>query len=211
MALILNQTDPEVFEQTGRADAETLATMVEPGATAVDLGCGIGRVARYLAPHCGRLWAVDASSTMLSLARSRLGALPNVEFALCEETSVPAVPDSSVDLVYGLLVLQHLEREDAFQLMREARRMLKPTGRALFTFPNIMSDPYLDAFIAYVDAGEVTNRSRARFYTPQEVHRLLPAAGLAIESIEEGVEIWARCRPDDGQGAGAQAWSTARP
>ncbi|MBW3547508.1 MAG: class I SAM-dependent methyltransferase [Actinobacteria bacterium] len=155
----------------------------------LDLGCGIGRVARYVAPRCELLWAVDASEQMLTMARRRLGDLPNVRYERCLDNAVPVVPDASVDLAYSVLVLQHLEREDAFQLLRDLRRMVRPGGVAWLTFPNLLSDEYLSAFLAYVDQGQMANRCRARFYTPQEVERLLPAAGFEVEELDAGVEI----------------------
>jgi ubiquinone/menaquinone biosynthesis C-methylase UbiE len=73
MGLILNETDREVFEASGRTQAdEILRPLIEPEDTVLDLGCWIGRVARYVAPWCGRLWAVDASPEMLDLAQQRL-------------------------------------------------------------------------------------------------------------------------------------------
>jgi hypothetical protein len=74
--------------------------------------------------------------------------------------------------------------------------MLRPdTGRAYLTFPNLLSDTYLDAFVAYAEAGYGDHAARARFYTPQEVGRILPAAGLRPESLEGEVEIVAIAAP----------------
>ena len=131
---------------------------------------------------------------MLELARGHLAGESNVRFALCVDTAVPSVPDASVDLAYALLVLQHLEREDAFVLLEELRRVLRPEGRLIVTFPNLLSDTYLDAFLRYAHSGEVANPARARMYTPEEVVRVLTAAGFATE-LDAGVEIWADCRP----------------
>lgn len=192
--LIFNDPDPETFERSGQADAERLMPLISASSVVLDLGCGIGRVARYVAPLCATIWAVDASETMLSHARSRLAALSNVRYARCDGTRMPDVPSGSVDVAYSLLVLQHLEREDAFALLRDLRRVLRTDGRAYLTFPNLLSDPYLECFLNYVEGGEVTNPARARLYTPQEVERILPAAGFAVESIEPGVEIVACCR-----------------
>ena len=192
--LIFNDPDPDTFERSGQADAERLAPLISSSDVVLDLGCGIGRVARYVAPLCATIWAVDASETMLSHARSRLGALSNVRYARCEGTRIPEIASASVDVAYSLLVLQHLEREDAFALLRDVHRVLRTDGRAYLTFPNLLSDPYLDCFLTYVEGGEVTNPVRARLYTPQEVERILPAAGFAVESIEPGVEIVACCR-----------------
>jgi SAM-dependent methyltransferase len=197
---ILNDADPEAFDRSGREAAGRLAPHLAPDAVALDLGCGIGRVALHTAPLCRRLWAVDASPLMLRYARRRLAGCGNVSFARSRGTAVPDVPDASVDLVYSLLTLQHLEREDAFLLMEDARRMLRPGGVAYLTFPNLLSDTYLQAFLGYARGGQSGHRARARFYTPQEVERILPVAGLPIVSLEVATEIVAVCRVSSDSG-----------
>jgi ubiquinone/menaquinone biosynthesis C-methylase UbiE len=194
MDQILNISDPETFEEAGRYDAERLRPHISPTDTVLDLGCGIGRVTRYVAPLCREIWAVDVSETMLRFARERLAELPNVRLLIGRGTSLPELETASIDFVYSLLTLQHVEREHAFRLLRELRRVLRDGGRAFLTFPNLLSDEYLKAFLHYVDVDEVGNPARARFYTPQEVERLLPVAGLEIEQLDAGVEIIATCR-----------------
>lgn len=194
IAVIYNTDSIESFEEGGRKDAEALADYFTADSTVLDLGCGIGRVARNVSTGCRTLWAVDASERMLALAAEYLVDRPNVRFARCLDTDVPDVPDASVDLAYSLLVLQHLEREDAFRLLRELVRVLRPGAMAYLTFPNLLTDPYLEAFLAYVDSGEVANPIRARFYTPEEVRRLLPAAGFEVVEIQPGTEIVAIVR-----------------
>lgn len=194
MHQILNVSDPEAFEAAGRYDAERLGPFIEPTDTVVDLGCGIGRVTRYVAPLCSEIWAIDVSETMLRFARQRLSQQPNVRFLLGRGTALPEIETGSVDFAYSLLTLQHVEREHAFRLLRELRRVLRDRGRAYLSFPNLLSDEYLQAFLHYVEVDEVRNPARARFYTPQEVERLLPAAGLEIEGLDAGVEIVATCR-----------------
>jgi ubiquinone/menaquinone biosynthesis C-methylase UbiE len=196
MDQILNVSDPEAFEAAGRNDAARLTPFISRTDTVLDLGCGIGRVTRYVAPLCREIWAVDVSETMLRFARERLAQLPNVRFLVGRGTALPELETGSMDFVYSLLTLQHVEREHAFKLLRELRRVLKDGGRAFLTFPNLLSDEYLRAFLHYVEVDEVGNPARARFYTPQEVERLLPAAGLEIEQLDAGVEIVATCRAD---------------
>jgi hypothetical protein len=91
--------------------------------------------------------------------------------------------------VYSVLVLQHVEREDAFCMLRDVRRVLRPGGVAYLTFPNILDDGYLSAFVQYAETGEVANVARARFYTPAEVERLVTAAGFVEVSVAEGPDI----------------------
>ena len=194
MQLVLNESDPDIFEASGRRQAEeVLCPRIAATDVVLDLGCGIGRVARYVAGCCGRLWAVDASERMLSLARERLAGLPNIDFARSEGTTIPAIGSGSVDFAYSVLTLQHLEREDAFLLLREVRRVLRPGGAAYLTFPNLLSDVYLNAFREYAERGEVSNAARARFYTPEEVRRILPAAGFDVVELRAGVEIEVDC------------------
>jgi ubiquinone/menaquinone biosynthesis C-methylase UbiE len=180
MDQILNVSDPEAFDAAGRPDAQKLAQYIGPTDTVLDLGCGIGRVTRYVAPLCREIWAVDASETMLGFARERLADVPNVRFLLGRGTSLPELESASIGFAYSLLTLQHIEREHAFILLHEVRRVLRDTGQAYLTFPNLLSDEYLRAFLRYVDVDEVGNPPRARIYTPQEVERLLPVAGLHL-------------------------------
>jgi ubiquinone/menaquinone biosynthesis C-methylase UbiE len=194
MQLVLNETDLDIFEESGRRQAEDLlCPRIRRTDVVMDLGCGIGRVARYVAQCCESLWAVDASETMLRLARERLHGLANVSFARSEGTEIPSIESGSVDFVYSILTLQHLEREDAFLLLRDTHRVLRIGGSAFFTFPNLLSDVYLNAFLAYAEGGEVANPVRARFYTPEEVRRLLPAAGFDLVNLSVGVEIEVDC------------------
>jgi ubiquinone/menaquinone biosynthesis C-methylase UbiE len=194
MDQILNNPNPEEFDAAGRRDAEErIGPLLEPTDTVLDLGCGIGRVTRYVAPMCREIWAVDASETMLGYARERLASLPNVRFALSEGLRFAEVPTATVDVAYSLLTLQHVEREHAFRLLRELHRVLRPGGSAFLTFPNLLSEQYLDAFLYYVEVDEVGNPARARFYTPEEVGRLLPAAGFEVRRLVAENEIFATC------------------
>lgn len=195
MMSIFNTDDLESFERGGRQDAERIASYIGPASVVLDLGCGSGRVGKHLAPKCGRLWEVDASARMLEIASQRLAGLDNVSFARCHDTRIPDVPNGSVDCVFSFLVLQHLEREDAFLLLKEVRRIIKPDGVVLLTFPNLLSDVYLDSFVRDATMGGLANPVRARIYTPQEVERLLPAAGFSVDELTAETEIRAVCRP----------------
>lgn len=200
---ILAEEDAARFEASGRADAEQVGRLVHPDATVLDLGCGIGRVARYMADRCRLLWASDASPVMLEMAAQRLGDRPNVRLVQSRDVAIPEIPDHSVDVAYSILVLQHLEREDAFLVLRELRRVLRPGGAAYLTFPNLLSDAYLRIFLDGVAARAVANAARTRIYTPEEVTRLLPAAGLRVEGLRAEQEIIVVCRPGlDDQGHG---------
>jgi ubiquinone/menaquinone biosynthesis C-methylase UbiE len=195
MDLILTNADAETFDRAGKRDGEEiLGPFVQPDDVVLDLGCGIGRVVKYVAPQCREVWAVDASEKMLEMGRRRLSELGNVRFTLCTGTAFPDVPNAAIDFAYSLLTLQHVEREHAFMLLRELRRVVRPGGQAYLTFPNLLSDGYFRHFLQYVDTDETWNPARVRFYTPQEVERIVPETGFELVSVEAHGEIVVTCR-----------------
>jgi SAM-dependent methyltransferase len=105
-----------------------LLAACDPSWTVADLGCGTGRTAAALAPFVRHVVAVDASAEMLGGARERLEGTPNVDL---REGTLEAVPvaDGTVDLALLVLVLHHVA--DPAAVLREARRVLAPGGRAL--------------------------------------------------------------------------------
>ncbi len=206
---IYNTESLSEFEEGGRQDAKRLAAFFDTGSTVLDLGCGAGRIALYVAEQCSKLWAVDVSPAMLKLASARLAHRSNVRYAQCLETRFPDVPDGSVDFAYSILVLQHVEREDAYRLMSELLRVLRPGASAYLTFPNFLSDEYLRSFLHYVEQGEVANPARARFYTPQELERLIPAVGFELVDLRPGTEIAVTVRKPEREADSRAAEPTA--
>ena len=105
-----------------------LVAACDPSWTVADLGCGTGRTAGALAPFVRQVVAVDASAAMLGAARERLQGTPNVDL---REGTLEAVPvaDGTVDLALLVLVLHHVG--DPAAVLKEARRVLAPGGRAL--------------------------------------------------------------------------------
>lgn len=107
---------------------EALLALLDPDATVVDLGCGTGNVAVLLAPHVGRVIAVDREPQMLEAARTRLGDAKNIEFRQGDLLALP-LDDGCADFVIVVLVLHHLE--EPLAAVREAARVLRPGGRLL--------------------------------------------------------------------------------
>jgi len=102
----------------------------DPGDRILEVGCGGGHVLR-LFPEC-RLTGVDVSGAMLRKAEANLCGLSAT--LLKGELFKLGLPDASFDRIICSEVLEHVV--DPADLLREMRRLLHPTGRAVLTFPN---------------------------------------------------------------------------
>ncbi len=102
----------------------------------LELGCGAGNLSVELLRRGARLTAIDISPGMVDLARSRAGGASSFVVAPAEETGLPS---ASFDRVVGKWVLHHV---DVAATAREAHRLLRPGGRAVF-FENQDRNPLL--------------------------------------------------------------------
>lgn len=98
------------------------------GLSVLDLGCGTGRHALWLGAAGARVTAVDFSEGMLSEARRKLGASA-VRFLVHDLHQPLPFEAVAFDRIVSGLVLEHLS--DLGAVFAEARRVLRPGGRAL--------------------------------------------------------------------------------
>jgi ArsR family transcriptional regulator len=112
----------------GDVSLRALAGLLDDEWTVADLGCGTGAMTAMLAPHVKNVIGVDASDEMLAAARTRVGALKNVELRRGTLEALP-IEDASVDAATLMLVLHHLPAPA--HALAEAARILKPGSRLL--------------------------------------------------------------------------------
>ena len=129
----------------------------------LDLGCGTGRHSLWLAAAGASVTAVDFSAGMMEKARAKPGA-ERVRFLVHDLHERLPFADAAFDLVVSGLVLEHLQDLGAF--FREARRVLKPGGRA------VVSGMHPAMFLRDV---------RARFHDPVTGEKVEPG------SVEHGI------------------------
>jgi cyclopropane fatty-acyl-phospholipid synthase-like methyltransferase len=121
----------ETFDASGERDlaAHVLDGLdVSPGWRVLEIGCGVGRLIRPLAPRVARVVGVDVSAEMLARAQERCRGLANVEL-LQTDGGLEFLPDDGFDFVFSHIVFQHLPRKAyAERYFREAFRVLSPGG-----------------------------------------------------------------------------------
>ena len=97
--------------------------------SALEIGCGPGRLMRPLSRHFAEIHGVDVSDEMVRLARDRLRAAPNAFAHATSGADLAMFPDEKFDFVYSYAVFQHIPSRDVvFHYLREARRVLKTGG-----------------------------------------------------------------------------------
>lgn len=140
------------------------------GRRVLDIGCGTGTLAGALAARHGcRCWAVDPSSEMLAVARSK--HLSGVELTLGHAEELP-FEDQSFERAVMLSVVHHLDRRPSFA---EVCRVLAPGGRLVIANadPDGLGDRWLMVLFP-----ELLERELGRFPTATDLEAELAAAGF---------------------------------
>lgn len=121
----------EAFEKAGECDVENHILQgieLHPGATVLEIGCGIGRLLKPLARRAAAVIGVDISGEMVRQARIRLSAYPNVVVHKTDGTLSMVAP-SSVDYCFSFVVFQHFPaKQPVFDYFHEVARVLCPAG-----------------------------------------------------------------------------------
>lgn len=104
--------------------------------SALDFGCGVGRLTQALADHFTTVIGVDVSPTMLQLASKLNRHDVRVTYVRNQAPDLSRFLSNSFDFVYSDIVLQHIEPEMSLNYLREFVRLLRPGGVAVFQLPS---------------------------------------------------------------------------
>jgi len=91
----------------------------------LEIGCGTGKNTEWLVTKAGHITAVDLSSGMLAIARSKVGS-DKVQFRQADITQPWTFAERQYDLVTFSLVLEHIENLD--YVFSEACKVTAPGG-----------------------------------------------------------------------------------
>ncbi|AEB12932.1 class I SAM-dependent methyltransferase [Marinithermus hydrothermalis] len=160
------------------------------GRRVLDAGCGAGFNTVWLARAGAEAYGVDFSEAQLAYAlRLAFTQGARAEFVLARLEALP-YPDASFDLVVSTFALHYVpDLEAAF---REARRVLKPSGRYVFSLDHPARA--IHDGLPYLEEGPLRWRWRAEgvevpmisyHRTLETLTRTLRAVGLHLEGLYE--------------------------
>ena len=131
----MSAEDREAFFAFGEADIAQIFDLIDIAPkSALDFGCGVGRLTRALAKRVDRVAGVDAAESMLRIARENV---PNATFST-------TIPDERFDLIVSLLVFQHIPIRRGEALLDELLDHLDGVAALHFTFrrPGSFAPPH---------------------------------------------------------------------
>jgi SAM-dependent methyltransferase len=170
----------------------------ETGKRTLDLGCGEGRVSRFLRSLGHRVAGADAAPAMVRLAAGHPDAAP----AVVADAAALAFKDAAFDLVVAYMCLHDMDQMP--QAVAESARVLERGGRLCASIPHpvnsagtfqgregdapfLIEGSYLDTAPAdwVADRGGIQLTFHSEHRPIEAYSRALEAAGLLIEAIRE--------------------------
>lgn len=145
---------------------------LEPNAQVLDLGCGLGNLAKNLAPHVGRVFAMDLTIERLRFARERFARFnSNDDIVLLAggDGKYLPFPDKSLDLVVVSGVLEWVADDGQYGKSRDAK-LAKAIRMSLSIF------------------GDRNPRAIQRRFL-QEIRRVLKPTGQLFIAIENRLNL----------------------
>jgi SAM-dependent methyltransferase len=186
IAAVDGSVDEDVARHTGRwaADQVRAALDIRPTDDVLELGCGVARIGRELAAHCGTWTGVDISDNMLRHARQRLAGQPNARFHLLTRSRLDMLEDASIDKAYSIAVFCHMDKEDLYLYLQDLHRVLRPGGLIFVETWNLVHPigwrrwEYEPLVWDKSDQSQRKDVARNQFCTPQEFELYVRHAGF---------------------------------
>lgn len=191
----------EDFDQSGREsvekyilrDLERISGGRDPKTmTALEIGCGAGRMTKPMAELFGEVHGVDVSGEMIAKARERLAGVENARLYHTDGVDLSDLGGAQFDFALSFIVFQHIPEPEVIRgYVRQVAERLRPG--ALFKF-QVQGSPLVETAARDTWLG-------AR-YSALDAIRSARQNQLRIDAFEGAGEhyfwLWMRKRPSDG-------------
>ncbi|WP_445361656.1 class I SAM-dependent methyltransferase [Microbulbifer sp. EKSA005] len=194
--------DKKTFFETGEKEIgqvfENLRqnNMELQGGTALDFGCGVGRLSRALSRSFEKVVGIDISSSMIAEAKVQHRNYLNIQFIYNTACDLSVISDCSIDFLYSNIVLQHMPPKQQISFIKEFCRVLRPGGVLVFQTPSKHDLTVPVGWVHFLVSNRILNIIRRVKYGRNgvmEVHVLakqrilgvLNDHGLSVKKVEK--------------------------
>lgn len=145
----------------------------------IDLGCGIGRLTRYLVDSpVARYLGTDILPEILAEAQKLAAGRETFSFAIAENFQIPE-DDNKADIVCAFSLMTHLLDTEVRIYFRETARVLKPGGIGIFSFLDFSNPQHFAMFEAHI-ARSKADHDVLKFFEKDTLRRFAIKSGLDV-------------------------------
>jgi ubiquinone/menaquinone biosynthesis C-methylase UbiE len=122
--IMADQEDPDDSART----AAIILDGIAGGETALEIGCGVGRLMKEMVQKFQRVYGVDLAEGMVEHSKNYLRLFPQCRVLLGDGEHLP-VDSDSIDFIYSFIAFQHMPSLDVVRTnIEETARVLRPGG-----------------------------------------------------------------------------------
>ncbi|MHB8658437.1 MAG: methyltransferase domain-containing protein [Solirubrobacteraceae bacterium] len=191
-------------EWGGPAFADFIVDSVSPflGAEVdvLELGCGGGKFSRRIAPRCRSLVCTDISEAMIEHTRAGVqeaGVAGSVSYRVLNGVDFTGVAPGSVDFIFSYDVQLHLQPQNVFSYLLDARRVLRDGGVFMLHQVNLATEGGVGHFLGQFGANtwkyafdDPRRRGHIYFMSEDQMVALAGQAGLSVDRIVHDSEAF---------------------
>lgn len=142
-AILSGKYDGEFF-QTGIKEVDSVMSYIDSlklskklsTKTALDFGCGVGRLTQPLSGYFVKTYGVDIAPKYIALAK-KYNKYPNkCLYCLNKKNDLTIFKNNKFNFIYSNIVLQHMKPEYSKKYIAEFLRVLAPSGLLIFQLPS---------------------------------------------------------------------------
>ena len=179
-------------EQLGLADASALmwdlvSSYKTPLQTwAIDIGCGTGRAFLPLVEAGYRVIGIDPTWMSIALCKKRIRHTSLCAYPTLASADRIPLPGASIDFVFALSSLFHLNLKELGSALQEIQRILRPGGKAVLHFLDLEDWRRTLAEPVHPDLAPASGYQAVVtcFCSPNQIQHWIAAAGLSLIALD---------------------------
>ena len=198
-----NKWDEQEFFATGDKTIDGIVNKISKKyqinkfSSALDFGCGIGRLSRAMCKYSDEVYGVDIASSMIEKANEHNIYPDRCHYILNTKDDLSVFESNKFDLVITLITLQHMHPKFAFNYIKEFFRIMKKDGLLIFQLPHqpdlkvkIVKTIVPDFLINFYRRLKYSNQGIMEMYWTEEkdIRKLVEEGNLELLDVETATD-----------------------